>query len=114
MEIERVQYKEEIKSLRNTQRLSDLRNTEAISNMSNILSPEMESKHLLFEEKQQNQYIKEDIIHNINKLEMITRKIKKSNEKITLNLLYKATADSDKASAFHERCDNANSTLALI
>ena len=114
METEKVQYEEEIKSLRNTQRLSDLRNTGVLSNMSNILSPGMESKHLLFEEKQQNQYIKGDIIHNMNELEMITRKINKSNGKITLNLLYKATADSDKASAFHERCDDANSTLVLI
>ena len=114
METERVQYEEEIKSLRNTQRFSDLKNTGGLSNMSNILSPGMESKHLLFEEKQESQYIKGDIIHNMNELEMITRKINKSNRKITLNLLYKATADSDKASAFHERCDYANSTLVLI
>ena len=114
METERVQYEEEIKSLRNTQRLSDLRNTGLRSNISNILSPGMESKHLFFEEKQQSQYIKGDIIHNMNELEMITRKINKSNGKITLNLLYKATADSDKASAFHERCDDANSTLVLV
>ena len=114
METERVQYEEEIKSLRNTQRLSDIRNTGALSNMSNILSPGMESKHIVFEEKQQSQFIKGDIIHNMNELEMITRKINKSNGKIILNLLYKATADSDKASAFHERCDNANSTLVLI
>ena len=50
----------------------------------------------------------------MNELEMITIKINKSNGKITLNILYKATADSDKAEAFHERCDDANSTLVLI
>ena len=114
METERVQYEEEIKSLRQTLRSPDLRNTGVISNISNVLSPGMESKHLLFEEKQQSQYIKGDIIHNMNELELITRKINKSNGKITLNLLYKATADSDKAEAFHERCDDANSTLVLI
>ena len=45
---------------------------------------------------------------------MITRKINKLNKKLTLNLLYKATADSDKASAFHEKCDEAKSTIVLI
>ena len=103
METERVQYEEEIRSLRQTQKSPDLRNTGVISNISNVLSPGMESKHLLFEERQQSQYIKGDIIHNMNELEMITRKINKSNGKITLNILYKATADSDKAEAFHER-----------
>ena len=114
METERVQYEEEIRSLRQTQKSPDLRNTGVISNISNVLSPGMESKHLLFEERQQSQYIKGDIIHNMNELEMITRKINKSNGKITLNILYKATADSDKAEAFHERWDDANSTLVLI
>ena len=47
-------------------------------------------------------------------LEMITNKINKFSEKVTLNLLYKATVDSDKASAFHERCDQAQSSLVLI
>ena len=31
-----------------------------------------------------------------------------------MNLLYKATADSDKASAFHAKCDDARSTLVLV
>ena len=31
-----------------------------------------------------------------------------------MNLLYKATADSDKAEAFHAKCDEAKSTLVLI
>ena len=58
--------------------------------------------------------IKGDIIHNLNELEMITRKINRANNKITLNLLYKATADSDSAMAFHQRCDRAESSLVLI
>ena len=45
---------------------------------------------------------------------MITRKINRANNKITLNLLYKATADSDSAMAFHQRCDRAESSLVLI
>ncbi len=31
-----------------------------------------------------------------------------------MNLLYKATVDSDKAQAFHEKCDEAKSTLVLV
>ena len=45
---------------------------------------------------------------------MIIRKINKLNKKLTLNLLYKATADSDKAEAFHEKCDGARKTIVLV
>ena len=38
----------------------------------------------------------------------------KINKKVIINLLYKATADSDKAQAFHEKCDKAQSSLVLI
>ena len=58
--------------------------------------------------------IKGDIIHNLNELELITRKINHSNSKITLNLLYKATADTDSAVAFHQKCDRAESSLVLV
>jgi len=58
--------------------------------------------------------VKGEIIHNSEELELIVKKISKINKKITLNLLYKATADSDKASAFHEKCDEAQCSLVLI
>ena len=58
--------------------------------------------------------VKGDILQSPSELELITRKICKGYSKITLNLLYKATIDSDKAEAFHERCDSAKSTLVLI
>ena len=47
-------------------------------------------------------------------MELITRKICKGYSKITLNLLYKATIDSDKASVFHDKCDEASNSLVLI
>ena len=31
-----------------------------------------------------------------------------------MNLIYKATVDSDKAEAFHEKCDSAQSSLVLV
>ena len=55
-----------------------------------------------------------DIIHSIDELEMLVRKINKSSQKMTLNLIYKATADSDRAEEFHKKCDKAKSSLVLI
>jgi len=99
------QYEEEIKSLRATMK-------------SNKQSEGLESKNITFEEKDQRICVKGDILHSAQELEMITRKINSNlisqKKKITLNLLYKATADSDKAFAFHDKCDNANRTIVLI
>ena len=48
-------------------------------------------------------------------LEMITKKINPDeNKKIIINLLYKASVDSDRASAFHEKCDQAQNTIVLV
>ena len=58
--------------------------------------------------------VKGDIIQSANELELLTRKICKDYNKITLNLLYKATVDSDKAAVFHNKCDEASNTLVLI
>ena len=55
-----------------------------------------------------------EILHDTNELQMIARKINKFTKKLTLNLIYKATADSDKAIAFHTKCDNAKSTIILV
>ena len=45
---------------------------------------------------------------------MITKKINKENKRIIINLLYKASADSDSAAVFHEKCDSANNTIVLV
>jgi hypothetical protein len=58
--------------------------------------------------------IKGDIIQTTTELEFLTRKICQNHNKITLNLLYKATIDSDKASVFHNKCDSAENSLVLI
>ena len=109
METDRAQYEQEIENLRNSQKI-ELLKMKRFSG-SGFGS---NSKQTLLDEKTRNITVKGDIIQNMNELEMITRKINKLNKKITLNLLYKATVDSDKASAFHERCDSANSSLVLI
>ena len=66
------------------------------------------------EEDEQGKEVKGDIMHDISELEMITKKINKENKKIIINLLYKASVDGDLASAFHEKCDQAENTIVLV
>ena len=49
-----------------------------------------------------------------NEINMILKKINKYNQKISTNLIYKATIDSDKALAFHNNCDKALSSIVVI
>ena len=76
----------------------------------------LESRQLTFEDKAEQICVKGEIIHNPEELELLSRSINKLNEnqRITLNLLYKASIDSDTAAAFHEKCDDAQSTLVLV
>ena len=57
---------------------------------------------------------KGEIIHDMKELELITNKINHGSKKIIINLLYKASVDGDKASVFHEKCDQAKSTIVLV
>ena len=102
------QYELQIKSLRASQTQAQIQKA----------SQGLERQNITFEEKAQHICVKGDILHSAQELEIITRKINtklnNKNNKLTLNLLYKATADSDKASAFHEKCDKANRTIVLI
>ena len=73
-----------------------------------------DNKNIVLEEKTEQTFVNGDIIHSIEELELIIRKINKSSKKMTLNLIYKATADSDRAADFHRKCDEAQNTLVLI
>ena len=116
----KIQYEQEIRNLRDAQNRNinmeqnKYSEYQRISEMKMRSGLGMNSKQLLFEDKPQQICVKGDIIHNTDELELITRKINKLNQKLTLNLLYKATADSDKASAFHSKCDDAKSSLVLV
>ena len=77
-------------------------------------SSESEQNQHLFHQRIQQYSVKGEIIHNREELELITKMMNKINKKVIINLLYKATADSDKAQAFHEKCDKAQSSLVLI
>ena len=54
------------------------------------------------------------IIRDKTELQMIVNKINKYNRAIKIDLIYKASVDSDRASAFHYNCDNAKNTIVLI
>ena len=78
---------------------------------------ELQYQIQVLQERQEEDEVKEvkgDIIHDMNELEMITKKINKENKRIIINLLYKASADSDSAAVFHEKCDGANNTIVLV
>ena len=102
----KAQYEQEIKTLKEQKTTTTTTTVEKTSGL--------EKNQLLFEDKAQQISVKGDIIHSTEELELITRKINKANKKITLNLLYKATVDSDKAAAFHDKCDHAQSSLVLV
>ena len=99
-----LKYEEEIKNLKENERLYSMK-----SKASNT-----ENKDIIYEESSQDMAVKGDIIHDTQELDLIINKINQSNQKLTLNLLYKATADSDKAAAFHAKCDEAKSTIVLV
>ena len=103
----KAKYEEEIKILKENERIYSMKSR--ASNNSNT-----EEKDVIYEENSQEMTVKGDIIHDPSELELLTKKINKLNQKLTLNLLYKATADSDKAAAFHAKCDEANSSIVLV
>ena len=103
-----IEYEFEIKKLKEEQRRTSIEDQTRLKNTG------MESRQLFFEDKSEQICVKGEIIHNTDELELLTRKINKSNKKLSLTLLYKATVDSDTAEAFHEKCDDAKSTLVLV
>ena len=111
---EKIRLLEKIK-LEQEQEIRELRQSQLETEKNKIISQGMQSQQLYLEDKPEQICVKGDIIHNAQELELISRKITKlSTNKLTLNLLFKATADSDKASAFHQKCDKAQSTIVLI
>ena len=59
-------------------------------------------------------YVEGTILKNNEEIEFLSKKIGENSDKVIFNLIYKATQNSDKAQAFHERCDQAKNTLVLI
>ena len=90
--------------------------------LNNNKIPLSEYQHMLKSHNDYDQLIQEgnleivkgEILENNDELEFLTKKICSKNKKLILNILYKATVDSDRASAFHNKCDLAKSTIVLI
>ena len=108
LEKSNLEYQQEIRELK----ASQMNTPTKVKSPFKAESKGLESKEIKFEEKQI--CVKGDIIQDTSELELITRKINRYNKKLTLNLLYKASADSDQASSFHEKCDQAKSTIVLV
>ena len=58
--------------------------------------------------------IEGEIIKNNNEMNFLAKKLVQDKNKIILNLIYKASIDSDKALAFHNKCDYARNSLVLV
>ena len=116
LETIKIKYEQEIKTLREAEATEQTKLIEfQRMTTEQRMRSGMDSRQLLFDDQPQQICVKGDIIHNTDELELLTRKINKSNnQRLTLNLLYKATADSDQASVFHAKCDDARSTLVLV
>ena len=104
----KFKYEKDIKDLKESLRLYSIK--------TNIKEEkdDKDDKEINDDDTPEEIVVKGDIIHDTSELELITKKINKHNQKLTLNLLYKATADSDKAAAFHAKCDEAKSSIVLV
>ena len=65
-------------------------------------------------DEDKNNYIDSDIIQTSVEEEMLLNKINKHEKELSINLIYKASVDSDSAEVFHKKCDNAQRTLVII
>jgi hypothetical protein len=97
------------------QKIQELENNNSIleSKYQDILEKSMNFSKMQ-NEKENLVLVEGNIIENKNELEFLIKKICFNYGKISLDLIYKASVDSDDAEAFHEKCDNAKSTLILI
>ena len=80
------------------------------------ISKELETKKskIKINEKDEPNNIKGEIFHSIEELKMVISKIKARRGQLILNLIYKATVDSDRAEIFHKICDKAKRSIVLI
>ena len=114
LQVENLEYtKEEEKKIYQLDEQKGKKYLEESQDILNLNNDEIEVKEDK-QEKEEKTFVKGDIIQSIDELELLIRKINKDSDKITLNLLYKATADSDRAKVFHKKCDKAKNTLVFI
>ena len=101
----------QIKELKNNLHYSE---SQSLLHQQQLQAKNKMGKQVLTIHDTRTELVKGDIIDSTSELELLTRKICKKHRKVILDLLYKATVDSDKATAFHNKCDFANRTLVLV
>lgn len=109
---------EEITRLKN-ELSSTKQKLEALQLENTLLSQRLSIIEKIFDQKIKDKmtlkkYILSDIIENITELDLFGKRLGRHNKRTTYNLLYKATRDGDKASEFHNLCDQKKNTLVLI
>ena len=110
----KVKYENDIQGLKESLRIYSIKTNVREEKEEKEEKKEKEEKEAIEDDTPEEITVKGDIIHDTNELELITKKINVKNQKLTLNLLYKASADTDKAAAFHAKCDQAKSSIVLI
>ena len=106
-------YEEEIKMLKENERLYSMRSRMTNSDNKEIYEDNQDNQDNQAEQDEE-MVVRGDIIHDKEELEFLAKKINKLNQKLSVNLLYKASTDSDKAAAFHAKCDQAKSSIVLV
>ena len=110
----KLKYEKDILGLKESLRIYSIKTNAKEDKEEKEEKEEKGEKEAIEDDTPEEITVKGDIIHDTSELELITKKINVKNQKLTLNLLYKASADSDKAAAFHAKCDQAKSTIVLI
>ena len=117
-EAETAFYKEKMEEYKREKDQSQLENEDLKTQIKNLSKSnnlyQIQYQNLLKNKNQNINEVKGDLFENKKEIELIVRKLCINYNHINIDLIYKATIDSDKASAFHEKCDNAQSTLVLI
>ena len=116
IDILNIQIQKLLKRIKELERINeDLR--AYIAKISQIKSGENNAEQIdaLCIQDTRLEIIRGDIIENAKELELLTRRICNNKyKKISLNLIYKAIIDSDRANVFHNKCDSAKMTLVLV
>ena len=99
---------------KNTIKLKKAPNKKIINQSKNEKKIKTKNSNFELNDDNEPEFVKGEIIHNIKELGMIIKNINTEGQQVILNLLYKASSDSDRAEVFHKKCDKAKSTLVLI
>lgn len=95
--------------------INDLKNNNEQLKQENInLKNQLELSKMSVANNSNDFLTKGTIIKSEKELEFLCLGFGQNYKNVSINLIYKATADSDEAKAFHEKCDQAKSSLVLV